>query len=978
MPQRRKFRKKTRVYGRTKAKNKAGTNPWFRCNNIYLVDPVILKKIPNELMKLISEFFSPDDWDRSANDTKIVKKKGKSGGGKKQSRKEQIIKANKERIRKERIDNEMAGLSHSNDPFQVKVKTDIGKFTKALKCLKMKYKEEDIPALMDVYLCFMNKFDEYNGLIQDIDKNNIKKCKDLFLTKFYQYKKTVKRAKKIYDQKDIIKFQLEEMGSYLGTLNFLNYSVNRDIKLDKWQINFLDMIDNDKSVLLCAPTSSGKTFLTNYLIKKSNRILFVVPTMPLALQVASMFSQHVQGGVWIINEMILAFNEEATHFPRVIIGTPQELLMRIGSLGISGIDTMVIDEIHEMNNNDAIEPLIHIMSKQLIFKKFLGLSATIGNPEECHVWLKTLIPNIQKIVVNERFFNLSRFVYTDNKLIGISPFNIMTFELFVKNIDKFTDYPFTPHEVLKLSEDMILVGFKIKDCHEFFAGMIQISLKDTKNYCNYLFQNLKNPDNIDLLKECFKKYKFDDLELNEVLISNVCKYLSDQKYVPAVVFHLNNITLKGYFDDLLKYLEIKENKTYPDHQKEITKANEKYKAKCEEIDKRLEKINREEKKQEYLDDNPYPDPPLPIGSPHHEFRFKINNVCTDFTEVNRVRNEIIKYFKRKRMDSQIPKLNELFNALLRGFAIYCEDLPIQYLLYVQELMQKKKIAFVFSDKSLATGINAPFQNVIFFGDCSKCTPLLVQQMEGRAGRRGLDRVGNSIFVNFTEQRIKYLLNTHIEDITGTENTLKNNIIALPDKITNNTEIIKSIYSNNLIGIKDRDLAIEQKKLDKLRYKELYWNLFRFKESYEFCYFMNWFLKNPKLHKRDSEAADINSFKLFSMVLNLDFDGHTKAIEWDESDPDIASCLEHMYDNEFLDFDHRNIDSTLFSIFRLNKVPDEIKNDDHLFSQVKYGLERIRHLLSESRNYLKTTSAEEIIRKMERRLKWLQIQQMYIY
>ena len=123
----RKYRKKTRIYGQTKAKDKSGTNPWFRSNNIYLVDPVILKRIPNELVKLVSEFFSPDDWDRSSNDSsrKEIKnnKNGKNKKGKKLSKKEIIIKNNTERMLKERIDNELSSLSTKEcDPFLVKLK----------------------------------------------------------------------------------------------------------------------------------------------------------------------------------------------------------------------------------------------------------------------------------------------------------------------------------------------------------------------------------------------------------------------------------------------------------------------------------------------------------------------------------------------------------------------------------------------------------------------------------------------------------------------------------------------------------------------------------------------------------------------------------------------------------------------------------------------------------------------------------------
>ena len=37
---------------------------------------------------------------------------------------------------------------------------------------KVKFNEDDVPALMDIYLCFMEKFNEYQKIIDSMDKEN--------------------------------------------------------------------------------------------------------------------------------------------------------------------------------------------------------------------------------------------------------------------------------------------------------------------------------------------------------------------------------------------------------------------------------------------------------------------------------------------------------------------------------------------------------------------------------------------------------------------------------------------------------------------------------------------------------------------------------------------------------------------------------------------------------------------------------------
>ena len=57
----------------------------------------------------------------------------------------------------------------------------------------------------------------------------------------------------------------------------------------------------------------------------------------------------------------------------------------------------------------------------------------------------------------------------------------------------------------------------------------------------------------------------------------------------------------------------------------------------------------------------------------------------------------------------------------------------------QSLLSEKKVSVIFSDKTLAYGVNLPIRTVIMIGN--NIDPLVAQQMSGRAGRRGKDEKG---------------------------------------------------------------------------------------------------------------------------------------------------------------------------------------------------------------------------------------------
>jgi hypothetical protein len=112
----------------------------------------------------------------------------------------------------------------------------------------------------------------------------------------------------------------------------------------------------------------------------------------------------------------------------------------------------------------------------------------------------------------------------------------------------------------------------------------------------------------------------------------------------------------------------------------------------------------------------------------------------------------------------------LIRGLRRGIAIYTNEVGFScYRRQVQMLAQKGRIAVVFSDSALAYGVNMPFRSCMFCGDMGEdLTPLIAQQMQGRAGRRGMDVQGNIIYLGMEWQYIENLMLGQISQVTGKE------------------------------------------------------------------------------------------------------------------------------------------------------------------------------------------------------------------
>merc|ERR1712196_554782 len=160
--------------------------------------------------------------------------------------------------------------------------------------------------------------------------------------------KLAKTCKLSKEPKSIVQYQLQHMYDRLPPLTLVNKG---KWELDPWQKRVLSNIDNGQSTVVSAPTSSGKTVLSTYLCTKnsSKGILFVVPTEPLAIQVASMFS--VFKGVGLVIPSQVFPPDKFTDAIDIVVGTPTSIETILTSKRVKGFDFdfAVFDEVHNLN-----------------------------------------------------------------------------------------------------------------------------------------------------------------------------------------------------------------------------------------------------------------------------------------------------------------------------------------------------------------------------------------------------------------------------------------------------------------------------------------------------------------------------------------------------------------------------------------------------------------------------------------------------
>ena len=262
------------------------------------------------------------------------------------------------------------------------------------------------------------------------------------------------------EAEDMIVVQLTAMSDRLPPLS----PFTSGFKLDDWQIRVLKLIDKRQSVVICAPTSSGKTVISTYVaslgralnkaglpsgadekkkaedkvirddgleeydsddddavsVAPKDRVLFVVPTEPLVWQVAAHFAKHILAGnvALVTNQLTYSPHKRKDEPPAVVVGTPMALESALTKIRgntssleghfdmdkskmVGGFDHYGWVVYDEIHSLDGEEGEALQRLIRSMNCNFLALSATVGNAEELRSWMEEVrCEQLQVEVVN--------------------------------------------------------------------------------------------------------------------------------------------------------------------------------------------------------------------------------------------------------------------------------------------------------------------------------------------------------------------------------------------------------------------------------------------------------------------------------------------------------------------------------------------------------------------------------------------------
>mmetsp|Transcript_26147 Transcript_26147/g.39559 ORF Transcript_26147/g.39559 Transcript_26147/m.39559 type:complete len:678 (-) Transcript_26147:143-2176(-) len=335
----------------------------------------------------------------------------------------------------------------------------------------------------------------------------------------------------------------------------------------------------------------------------------------------------------------------------------------------------------------------------------------------------------------------------------------------------------TPSDMMDLWKRMrsIFPGDVLEDLDDpdkFFSQYVddskRITLKLTKEYENHLKARLtvlskSHPDLYERLRKAqLPPPLIARKDVGNILFDTVMQ-LKKNDLLPAVAFQLNTYGAFNMFKTLLERLEREQVTEFPSYRKDLIKvAREKAqmrKVAAGKASRENAAEAEEDAKSGFTDDSLIQDD---TTRPHDKYILSAAGKRIGYNEIQDIISDM------KKSGEKVDVDHALIRGLRRGIAIYTNEVGFScYRRQVQMLAQKKMLSVVFSDSALAYGVNMPFRTCVFCGDMGDdLTPLIANQMQGRAGRRGMDVQGNVIYLGMEWPYIENLMLGSISHVTG--------------------------------------------------------------------------------------------------------------------------------------------------------------------------------------------------------------------
>jgi hypothetical protein len=627
----------------------------------------------------------------------------------------------------------------------------------------------------------------------------------------------------------------------------------KDFFPDSWQRELLDVVDAQQSAMIVAPTSSGKTFISFYCMKKiidgnladrRNRrklVVYVCPTKALCRQVAADIFRRYGA---VDGLLTLDFNRPGENrkvldcsvlicLPRgleylLLTATHQDLVARIAYV--------IFDEVHCIGQPDmdgrTWERLLLATQSPI-----LALSATVGNSAHFHAWLaaveQTKGRELTLIVHDARWSDLEKYIYLPRQVDPAALAELTDLHAFRPPVEQQSLQPIHPCVALcpGLGLDQFDVShgvpselaFSPSDALALYKGMVDYG---TRHLSAALRARLAALDPDIALKDVPRQYVDKTAaqayvqrlkaELSEWVASGyapaaaaVFEGLSDavtarirvteqaflaagqdpyssdalhrhffalllelhaQRRLPGLVFCLDEDVAEKLVLGVLRELERRQELA---HGSSDAKRDQK---RVRELGKLISSLRAREGKDRKDADTEQ------VGGGGDaqlagwvaelaELQAKHDPLLVDckfsfLKETERMPSADFEFWlDRVLRKTGWTRAHPYIRALARGIGLHHDGLSKAYRELVEVMFRGRHLKVVVSTETLAMGINMPCRSVCFAGDY-RLTPLLYQQMAGRAGRRGFDDVGHVTFFGVPPRRAFRLIKSPLASLGG--------------------------------------------------------------------------------------------------------------------------------------------------------------------------------------------------------------------
>lgn len=166
-------------------------------------------------------------------------------------------------------------------------------------------------------------------------------------------------------------------------------------ELDSFQLDSIEAIKNGRSVIVCAPTGSGKTVIAEYAVKlalsRGHRCFYTTPLKALSNQkFGDLRRVYGEDNVGLLTGDVSVNRNAAI----VVMTTEVYRNMLYGTIlgdvrdNLTHVESVVIDECHYMNDPDrgtVWEELVIYSPPEV---QLIALSATVANAQELQAWFE--------------------------------------------------------------------------------------------------------------------------------------------------------------------------------------------------------------------------------------------------------------------------------------------------------------------------------------------------------------------------------------------------------------------------------------------------------------------------------------------------------------------------------------------------------------------------------------------------------------